>query len=359
MIGHRTTNPSFGRAGAGAAPVALDAASGEQGTGELVAGAVAAGRDHGVDVVVVGRSEEVRPLVGPGNNHVEVADVATTGPDGNAKGARGRSAMSEACRLVRAGRACAAVSAGPTATAVATAALRLGLGPGVARPAIAAVLPGRPSATVLLDAGANAEATPDMLAQFAIMGSSYASAALGVGDPRVSLLTIGSERDRGNAVTRQAHALLARTPVRFTGNVEGTELLSGAVDVAVTDGSTGNVALKSLEAGIRFAFDGVRDAVSRGPLARAASLAHSSRLRAVSRSIHPDTYGGAAVLGLGAPVVVSHGAAGARAIANCCALARDLSRGGVVTRVMRGLGGVSPGGPLTTPGPGTGEGDPC
>lgn len=357
MIDHRTTNRRAGRAGD--KPVAVDVMSGERGTGELVAGAVAASRERGVDVIAVGRSDDVEPLLArqPRDSRVELAGVPTTDPCDSTDGSRGRTAMSEACRLVGVGRACAAVSAGSTAHAVAAAALRLGLGAHVLRPAIAVLLPGRPSPTVLLDAGANAEATPDMLAQFAIMGSSYASAVLGVDTPRVGLLTIGAEDNRGSAVTRAAHALLRRTPVRFTGNVEGTELLNGAVDVAVTDGFSGNVALKSLEAGIRFTFDGVRDAVSRGPVARVAGLAHRSRLRAVSHAIHPDTYGGAAVLGLAAPVVVSHSSARAGAVANCCALARDLSRGDVCTQVVHGLAAGIPGRPLTGSARGTGDAD--
>ena len=181
---------------------------------------------------------------------------------------RPRSSLAVACQLVRRGQASAVVSAGSTGAIVASARHRLLPLPGVPRPGLAVVLPTHPTPTVLIDAGATADPKPEMLLQFGQLGVAYAQIALGTAAPRVGLLTIGAEPGKGNALTRRAHELLAAEPVggglplHFAGNVEGGDLMAGAVDVIVTDGFTGNVALKTLEGSMRFAAGELRAALT-------------------------------------------------------------------------------------------------
>jgi glycerol-3-phosphate acyltransferase PlsX len=222
---------------------------------------------------------------------------------------------------------------------VATALATLGCAPGVLRPAIAVLLPTAGRDAVLLDAGATADPTPEMLAQFAVLGSGYARAVLGVGSPSVGLLTIGSEPGKGNRLARRAQALLRSAPVRFTGNVEGRDVLAGAVDVVVTDGFTGNVALKAIEGSLRLALTEARAALTAGPAGAAAQFANRGRLRRLAERFDADAHGGAVLLGLGGTVVIAHGSARALAITRACLLARDLVRAGITGQVGQAVAG--------------------
>jgi glycerol-3-phosphate acyltransferase PlsX len=177
------------------------------------------------------------------------------------------------------------VSAGSTGAIVTTARLRLRLLPGVLRPALAVVLPSLPTPTILLDAGAIADPKPEMLVQFAQLGVAYAQVSHGVAEPRVGLLTIGAERGKGNKLARRAYELLSEDPphggmpIGFIGNIEGGDLLTGKVDVAVSDGFAGNVALKTLEGAVRFTVGQLREIATSSPAARAGALLQRRRLR--------------------------------------------------------------------------------
>ena len=263
---------------------------------------------------------------------------------------RPRSSVAVACQLVRRGDAAAVVSAGSTAGVVATARLRLRSLPDVPRPGLAVVLPTRPGRTVLIDAGATADPKPEMLVQFGQLGVAYAQLALGVSAPRVGLLTIGSEPGKGNKFTRRAHELLAADPphgalpLAFAGNVEGGDLLAGEVDVIVTDGFTGNVALKTLEGSIRFASAELRAAVTATAAARFGAFLQRRGLRELAARLDSESYGGAVLLGLGGTVVIAHGASTARAITSACLLAADLARGEITEKITQRL---SPGRPVS------------
>jgi glycerol-3-phosphate acyltransferase PlsX len=257
---------------------------------------------------------------------------------------RPRSSLAVACQLVRRGQATAVVSAGSTGAIVASARLRLLPLAGVPRPGLAVVLPTHPTPTVLIDAGATADPKPEMLLQFGQLGVAYAQIALGTAAPRVGLLTIGAEPGKGNALTRRAHELLAAEPpggglpLRFAGNVEGGDLMAGAVDVIVTDGFTGNVALKTLEGSMRFAAGELRAALTGTRAARIGTLLQRRGLRELSARLDADTYGGAALLGLGGTVVIAHGASTARAVSAACALAANLSRGDITEKIRERIG---------------------
>ncbi|SNT51622.1 phosphate:acyl-[acyl carrier protein] acyltransferase [Actinomadura meyerae] len=306
------------RPGGTAHPVVLDAMGGDHGPAETVPAALAAHRDHGVPVVLVGRTgdvhRELRRHGGAGEVEVlHAGEVVPMAERGAGAAARRDSSLVVGCALARR-RNAALVSAGSTGAVVTCAVRAFGRRAGVLRPALAVALPTPAGFTVLVDAGGTADPTAEMLAQFAVLGASYARNALGVPDPSVGLLSIGTERGKGNRLAREAAELLPGMPVRFHGNVEGHDVLSGRVDVIVTDGFTGNVVLKNIEGCVRTTLD----------MVAAAGIAPPGRLAEVARLYTADTHGGAALLGLAGTVVVGHGSSRATAIARACVVASEL-----------------------------------
>ncbi|MBO3748967.1 phosphate acyltransferase PlsX [Streptosporangiaceae bacterium NEAU-GS5] len=306
---------------------------------EIVAGAIQAFREHGIPIVLVGQPRALVEALSEQGAAAEIPIVRAEETLAMDEGAlaslrRPRSSIAVACHLVRRGDASAVVSAGSTAGVVATGRLRLRGIKDVVRPAIAIVLPTRPDPTVLLDAGATADAKPEMLVQFAHLGAAYAETALGRVNPKIGLLTIGSEGGKGNKLAKRAHELLSADPgLRFAGNVEGHDLLTGQVDVIVTDGFTGNVALKTMEGSVRYAFAQLRDTIGESRLARVGGLLQRSRLRELNRRLDAEAHGGGVLLGLTATVVIAHGSAKARAVSAACELAWRLAGQDIVTRI--------------------------
>jgi len=344
------------QAGRAARPViAVDAMGGDHAPDAIVAGALAAQREYDVRVMLTGPAARLRQLLGGLGAVDEVQVVPAEDNLAMDEGAlaslrRPRSSVAVACQLVRRGDAAAVVSAGSTAGIVATARLRLRSLPGVERPGLAVVLPTRPGRTVLIDAGATADPKPEMLVQFGQLGVAYAQTSLGVAAPRVGLLTIGAEPGKGNKFTRRAHELLASDPphgalpLSFAGNVEGGDLLAGEVDVIVTDGFTGNVALKTLEGSIRFAAAELRAAVTATRTARVGAFLQRRGLRDLAARLDAESYGGAVLLGLGGTVVIAHGASTARAVSSACLLAADLARGEITEKITQRFGPGRPAG---------------
>jgi glycerol-3-phosphate acyltransferase PlsX len=326
---------------------------GDHGPEEIIAGAVAAVRDHGVRLVLVGQAPRIRELL-ERHGATEVipivnAEEALEMDEGAlASWRKPRSSIAIACRLVRQGRASALVSAGSTAGIVATARLRLRGQHGVMRPAIAVTLPTRPRPTVLLDAGATVDSKPETLAQFAGLGVAYAQVALGVARPRVGLLNIGSEPGKGNKLVRRAFELLTASPpvlrpavpgekspptAEFVGNLEGDDLLRGLVDVIVTDGFSGNVALKAMEGSARIMAAEIRAAITSTRRAKLGAALQRRPLREIRERFSSDTYGGGVLLGLNGTVVIAHGASNALAITSACRLGHQLAAGQIVERI--------------------------
>jgi phosphate acyltransferase len=329
--------------------IAVDAMGGDYAPDEIVAGALAAQREHGVTTLLTGPPARLRPVIarlhaGPELRVVPAEDVVGMGEGALASLRRPRSSIAVACQLVRRGQASAVVSAGSTGAVVATARHRLLSLPGVPRPGIAVVLPTHPNPTVLIDAGATADPKPEMLVQFGQLGTAYAQIALGVESPKVGLLTIGAEPGKGNMLTRRAHELLAgepppgALPLNFAGNIEGGDLMAGVVDVIVTDGFTGNVALKTLEGAMRFAAGELRSALTGTTVAKIGALLQRHGLRELNERLDTESYGGAALLGMGGTVVIAHGASTARAVSSACALAASLSRGDITDRIRQRIG---------------------
>jgi phosphate acyltransferase len=327
--------------------IAVDAMGGDHAPDEIVAGAVAAARDLGIRIALTGRPGQLRPLLakaGPANVYIEAAEDSIAMDEGAlASWRRPRSSIAVACQLVRRGQAGAVMSAGSTGAIVATAQMRLRPLPGISRPALAVALPTRPKPTVLIDAGAIADPKPEMLLVFAQLGVAYAEIAFGIPEPRVGLLTIGAEPGKGNKLARRGHEFLSSDPhsglpFSFAGNVEGSDLLAGKVDVIVTDGFTGNVALKTLEGTASYAADQVRELLSSSRAARIGALFQRRALGQLSERFDAETYGGGALLGLEATVVIAHGAVTARGAAAACRLAAELTGRRITERIRERLG---------------------
>jgi phosphate acyltransferase len=209
------------------------------------------------------------------------------------------------------------VSAGNTGAALAAALLHIRRLPGVHRPAIAIVIPTRLGHSVLIDAGANADNRPEHLVQFAHMGAVFAEEILEIPDPRVRLLSIGEEPEKGNQLTLEAHRLLLGAPdLRFEGNTEGRTLLEGEADVVVTDGFTGNVALKTLEGTIRSVLGALRRDIVASKRGKLGGALIRPATRSLRTRLDPETYGGGYLLGLRGLVVIAHGSSSRLAIAN-------------------------------------------
>jgi glycerol-3-phosphate acyltransferase PlsX len=321
-------------------PVAVDTMGGAHAPEEIIQGAAAAVHEHGLRLILVGQAPRIRrelDRLGVGGE-VQIAhtDEALAMDEGALASWRTpRSSVAIACRLIRQNKASALVSAGTTAGVVATSRLRLKGQHGVMRPAIAVTLPTHPRPTVLLDAGATADVKPETLVQYAALGTAFAQVRLGVERPRVGLLTIGAEPGKGNKLARRAHELLSagHPGIDFAGNIEGDDLLEGKVDVVVTDGFTGNVALKTMEGAVKLAFGEVQAAIASSRRAKAGALMQRRPLRELRERLDPGTYGGGVLLGLNGTVVIAHGASDARAITSACVLAHDLVAGDIVERI--------------------------
>jgi phosphate acyltransferase len=317
-------------------PVAIDAMGGDRAPGAIAEGARRALAELGVPVVLVGRPEDLEPLRGD----VEVVPASQViGMDadpGSSVRTMKDSSLVRAAEAVRDGRASAMVSAGNTGATMASALLRMGRIKGVARPAIATPIPVPDSTpTVLLDAGANAECQAQWMVQFAQMGAVFSRERYGIAEPRVGLLSIGEESTKGNALVKETHGLLAgagtldRAGARFVGNVEGRDIMTPDVDVVVTDGFTGNVALKTLEGGLRSLVAAVVEGLSATDVADAALGA----LLPLYATLDPDQTGGAMLLGVDGVCIISHGSSSATAVVNALGVASEMVQADVVERL--------------------------
>ena len=297
--------------------VAVDAMGGDRGPDEVVQGALEASRD-GIEPVVFGPGA----LDARGLEHV-VAEQVVAMDEKPAEAVRSKpdSSLVASCRAIAEGAADAVVSAGNTGAMLAAGLLEIRRLPGVARPAIAVPIPARDGPSVLLDCGANADARPEHLLQFGYMGSIFAEEILGIARPQVRLLSIGEEAEKGNQLTLEAHALLAASELDFRGNTEGRDLLARAADVVVTDGFTGNVALKTMEGTIRIVIEGLRAEIESSSRGKLGGLLIRPAAAGLRRRLDPDTYGGAYLLGLRGLAVIAHGNSSGTAIANAIRLA--------------------------------------
>jgi glycerol-3-phosphate acyltransferase PlsX len=316
--------------------VAVDAMGGDQAPEEIVAGALVA-RSDTVEPVLFGRREVIEPLA-EGLEIVHADDiVAMDEKPSDAAREKRESSMFAACRAVGEGDAQAVVSAGNTGAKLAGGLLEIRRLPDVHRPAIAVPLPSIGGTSVLIDAGANADARPEHLVQFGHMGSVFAEEILGIADPNVALLSIGEEPEKGNRLVRETHPVLEASHLDFVGNVESRELLAHAADVVVCDGFTGNMALKLMEGTIKTLLDELRKEIEASRRGKLGGLLIRPAARGLRKRLDPDTYGGAYLLGLRGLVVIAHGSSSRTAIANAITLGAQGAAGNVVERVAARL----------------------
>src|SRR3954466_2571963 len=278
------------------------------------------GADEGVEVIARGAELSGLPVrvFGP-----PLEEIRNDEEPAMAVRSRSNASIVQAARAVGAGEADALVSAGPTGATLAAAVLYIKRIRGVHRPAIAALLPipgGTP--TLLLDAGANVEVRPEHLVQFAYMGATFMEAVHAVANPRVGLLSNGEEAKKGTEDVVAAHARLAAGPLNFVGNVEGSDVTRGVADVIVTDGFTGNVALKLMEGTASTVTGAIRDAIKSSPVSALGGLLIRARVAKLREQIDPNATGGAILLGVRRPVVIAHGKSSAEGIANAVRLAQ-------------------------------------
>jgi glycerol-3-phosphate acyltransferase PlsX len=327
-------------------PVAVDAMGGDLAPGEIVEGARRASKQHGVGIILVGPPG----LVGDTQGLDLLPCTEVIGMDEDPAGGVRRkkdSSLVRAAELVRDGKASAMVSAGNTGATMASALLRMGRLPGVVRPCIATPLPrlGRTPA-VLVDAGANAECTPAMLVQFAQMGAAYVAARFGTEAPTVGLLSIGEEPTKGTPLVKETHGLLVKAAnvgadgFEFIGNLEGRDLLPSPADVIVTDGFTGNVALKALEGSLRFLFDTMLGVFGTDEATTEAAGVLLPHLLPIAADFEPENTGGAMLLGTDGVCVISHGSSTATAMMNAVLVAHECAIRGLADHVAAAVRNV-------------------
>jgi glycerol-3-phosphate acyltransferase PlsX len=337
--------------------IAVDAMSGDHGARVAVPAALdVLAQTPDLQVILVGRGPELRALVG---NHpaercriVEASEVV--GMDERPQDALRRkkdSSMRVAVNLVKKGEAAACVSAGNTGALLATARFVLGMIPGIDRPAIVSAIPAAHGHTLMLDLGANPDCSPEHLHQFALMGSILAADLHGTKRPRVGLLNIGEEDIKGTEELRQAHALLSAAPINYVGFVEGDDIFSGDVDVVVSDGFAGNVALKTMEGVARLITSIMREEFTSSPVRKLGALAASPALNALKQRLDPRGYNGASMAGLNGVVIKSHGGADQLAFAQAVRVAMLEVRKNVPAQVSALLVRASAAGSPDGPGP--------
>jgi glycerol-3-phosphate acyltransferase PlsX len=314
-----------------------------------VIGAVLAAREYDVEILLVGDEALINPILAaqnPGNLPIRVIhapEMLTMNDKGDALVFKARhkdskNSMAVGMDLVKNGEADAFVTAGNTGAAWITAFFRLGRLKGVSKPALAAIFPTAKGHTIVMDIGANPDCEPENLAQFAKMGSVYAEKVRGVKNPKVGLVSNGEEEGKGNKLVREATPLLKECGVNFIGNVEGKEVIGGVVDVAITDGFTGNVILKTSEAISKLLIDKIKAAIKSGNiLVKVGGLLIKPALKSLKDLLDPSQEGAAPLLGVNGLVFIGHGRSDEQAIKNAIRVARNAVASGVLDSIKNNL----------------------
>jgi glycerol-3-phosphate acyltransferase PlsX len=329
--------------------IVLDAMGSDSHPTPDVVGAVAAAREYGVEVILVGDEGLINPILAAQNPDslpirvVHAPEMLTMEDKGDALAFKARhkdskNSMAVGIDLLKRGEADAFVTAGNTGAAWLTALFRLGRMRGVDKPALAAVFPTAKGSCVVLDIGANPDCEPQNLLQFAIMGSLYAEKVRGIRNPTIGLLSNGEEEGKGNHLVKETTPLLKSSGLNFIGNVEGKEVIGGSVDVAVTDGFSGNVMLKSSEAVAKLIVDNIKTAIKDGgPLAMLGGILVKPALGKIKKMLDPSEEGAAPLLGVNGLVFIGHGRSDDIAIKNAIRVARNAVQSGVLDAMKSNL----------------------
>lgn len=324
--------------------IALDAMGGDGAPHVTVAAALEAVTEHAIPVCLVGPVRRLRREIGRFRSPpegLELVDaeevVGMDDPPLSVLRAKRNSTLNVCAGLVREGRAAAMVTAGNTGAAWVAAKSTLGMIEGVDRPALAAILPKLDGHTLVLDVGANVECRPHQLVQFALMGSIYAEAVLGVHNPRVGLMSVGEEEGKGGPRVREQYRVLARRGVNFVGNVEGRSVFTGEVDVVVCDGFTGNVVLKVAEGLGEMVATLLMNEARRSPRYGAGLLMAKGAFVNIRRQMDYAEYGGAPLLGVNGSCLIAHGRSTAKALRNAIRFASSYADSGVIHRIREAV----------------------
>lgn len=328
-------------------PLALDAMGGDKAPACVVAGAKLAHKTHpNLRFIFYGDEQQLQPLIEKYRLSGDLFEIVHT-PDRVAMDdkpataiRRGKSSsMRLAIDAVKAGKACAAVSAGNTGALMAMSKIVLGSLPGIYRPAIVAFVPAINRKIVMLDLGANLQCTANELVQFAYMGDAFAKAVLGLSNPKVGLLNVGAEEEKGHEEVKSAAQILKdeNTPINFGGYVEGHDIVEGTVDVVVTDGFTGNIALKTAEGTAKYIRQIIKDAVDSSFLAKLGFMLAKPAMVTIKRKMDPRSYNGAMFIGLNGVTVKSHGGSDAKGFANAIRVAMKLVEQDINNKIIEEL----------------------
>ena len=316
-----------------------------------VLGAIQAVREFGWKIILTGNESQLRAALKRAagahlteNITVEHAPERVTGGEQPAFASRQKtnSSMARGFDLVKSGAVDAFVTAGNTGAALTNGLLVLKRIAGIRRPALTVTLPVKNGRCIMLDVGANAECKPEYLFQFGIMGAVYAETVLGITNPRVGLLSNGEESGKGNELTRAAHHMLTTAKLNFIGNIEPKEMFGGAVDVVVTDGFTGNVALKVTEAVAGLVGSMIKDAFKSSPLAMMGGLLSRSAIQYARRDLDPNEVGGVPLLGLNGIAIKAHGRSNARAIRSALVAAAAAAQNNMIENLQQRIAAAAP-----------------
>lgn len=320
--------------------IALDAMGGDYAPGEIIKGAVKAAQAYPrMEIILVGQSARINPLLANILKNISVLEASEViGMDEHpAQAVRKKkdSSIVVATRLVKEKKADAVVSAGSTGAQMASALLGLGRVKGVERPGIATVLPTLAGGKLVLDVGANPDAKPEHLLQYAQMGSIYAHHIMGIENPRIALLNIGTEESKGNALTQHAYPLLQASSLNFSGNIEGRDVPYGRADVVVCDGFVGNVVLKTAEGLAGALFELIKDKITSTPVRKLGALAVKPGLKEIARMMDYAEYGGSPLLGVNGISIVCHGSSKEKAIFNAIRVAGECAEAGLTELIAQ------------------------
>lgn len=330
--------------------IIVDAMGGDNAPQAIVQGALDAHRLHGVDIILVGRMAEVlRAVEACGEKDlpagVEIKDasevVEISDDPATAFKMKKDSSLTVGLNLLKAGEGDAFVSAGSTGALLAGATLVVKRIRGIRRAAMGPVIPTAGGRAILCDCGANAECTPEYLLQFAYLGSYYAKRVMGVESPRVALLNIGAEEEKGDDLRHQAYALLKEAGdagrIRFIGNIEANDAMLGGADVIVADGFTGNIMLKSVEGVGKFLLKELKKMFLSSAKTKLAAGLVKGGLADMKKLLDPSEIGGTAFLGISKPVIKAHGSSDARAICNAILRAKEYAESGFIDDIQRDI----------------------
>jgi glycerol-3-phosphate acyltransferase PlsX len=321
-------------------PIAVDAMGGDGAPQVIIRGALEAVTDSGISIHLVGPQKRLRRELGRFRflpSGLELVDapevVGMNDPAISVLRGKKHSSLNVCAELVREGRATAMVTAGNTGAAWVAAKSALGMIDGVDRPALAAVVPKKEGHTLVLDVGANMECKPNQLVQFAVMGSFYAEAVLGVSSPKVGLMSVGEEENKGGPQARERNLVLKAAGINFIGNVEGGDVFNADVDVIVCDGFTGNVILKVAEGFGEMVVGMLVDEARQSPMYGAGLLMAKGAFRNLRSRVDYSEYGGAPLLGVNGACLIGHGKSSAKAIRNAIHFAASYASCGVIERI--------------------------